>query len=268
MFNLIIAYYSMSNLTNGLIETITIGDNNLYILVHFKQSLYSNANQTEHLTVDNFLLYMSNGQATLKNNIPELIFKDNDTYVILFSLNGSPSGQEQINIDMINIYNKGGFLIDKNQRGNYVQLNKQYTPHKPIQKKVRSSIVPKYVQPFYHYQNSVRSTPVYQKKEISPLPKNYSVNDYLRDYEDNKNKKKIVLTNKYNQHKTTCHSNMTYIQSNPGLAYKLNLIKYNAYVASKYSTFYGNIPSKYPPQYFMSSYNRIFKPQVEISPFT
>ncbi len=294
--------------TNNLIESIELAENNQYFIIKFKELLYSDSNQNNYLNIDNLDLKLLNGNAKLTQNNPELIFKNDDNYVVLISLSGKPNGSEIIHIQFNSVYNNDGFLIDKDQIGNYIQLNKfedyktNYKTNKKPKPKIikqkqpfnihkkslsknndiekqnynNQTVVPNLFHSFYHYSidnKKENKLPVKSKssllKSISSNNDNYTIDDYLRDYDQEKIENKISIQEKNNtKYGTTCYANMTIIQSNPGLAYKLNLIKYNAYVASLYPSYYGTIPKKYPPQYFMSSYDRIFNPTKEVKPLT
>ena len=287
--------------TNNLIKSIELAQNNEYFIIYFKEKLYSDFKQNNFLNMNNFQLNLSLGTANLKQSIPDLIFKNDNYYVVLFSIIGVANGKEVLEIKFNDVYNSSGYLIDIDQKGNYIQLNqnkstkqnikinkKHIKPknvqslippkqniQQPIQQPIQQSIRPNFNQPFYQYSFGNKVIKTENKSKYSSLKNNekishdYSIDDYLREIEQEKKEKdKPEPNEKKYKWGGTCYAHMTIIQSNPGLAYKLNLIKYNAYVASLYPNFYGNIPKKYPPQYFMSSYDRIFNPNKEVKPLT
>ena len=283
--------------TNNLIESIELAQNNEYFIIYFKEKLYSDFQQKNFLTMNNFQLNLSLGTANLKQSIPDLIFKNDNYYVVLFSIIGEANGKEVLEIKFNDVYNSNGYLIDIDQKGNYIQLNQNKSnkqnikinnkpikpknvqsliPSKqPIHRPIHQSIKPRFNQPFYQYSFANKVIKTENKSNYSSLKNNekissdYSIDDYLREIEQEKKEK---YNHESNEKKCkwgrTCYTHMTIIQSNPGLEYKLNLIKYNAYVASLYPNFYGSMPKKYPPQYFMSSYDRIFNPAKEVKPLT
>ena len=286
----------MSN-TNNLIESIEMAENNQYFTIFFKETLYSDDEQYNFLNINNLKLNIYYGNATIDKSEPDLIFKNDNSYVVLFNYNGIPNGNEVLEIQMNNIYNKEGITIDRDQKGNYINLNKIkiIEKKKPIMKQAKSKVkikntfkiqnntnkiknetlIPNYYQPFYQQSLYNLEKTIINPKNISiikdsthSISKDYSINDYLRDYEQEKLEKKNKSSNIKVFKMGTCYANMTIIQSNPGLAYKLNLIKYHAYVASLYPKFYGTTPKKYPPEYYMSSYDRILKPIQEVKPLT
>jgi hypothetical protein len=286
--------------TNNLIESIELVQNNEYFIIYFKEILYSDFKQNNFLNINNFQLKLSSGNAKLIRSIPDLIFKNDNYYVVLFSLNGETNGKEILEIKFNDVYNSNGYLIDIDQKGNYIQLNQnknkninkknkfnilqslnppKQNKNKPIQKPIQKPInhyhVPNYYQTFYqnlfdnNKENKTKTKSKYSSlKNNEKISKDFSIDDYLREFEQEK-KENDKNTSKEKSFKSgTCYAHMTIIQSNPGLAYKLNLIKYNAYVASLYPNFYGNTPKKYPPQYYMSAYDRIFNPTKEVKPLT
>jgi len=278
--------------TNNLIESIELVQNNEYFIIYFKEILYSDFKQNNFLNINNFQLKLSSGNAKLIQSIPDLIFKNDNHYVVLFSLIGETNGKEILEIKFNDVYNSNGYLIDIDQKGNYIQLNQNkknksnilqsLNPHKqnknknkPIQKPINQYHVPNYYQTLYqnlfdnNKENKTKTISKYSSlKSNEKISKGYSIDDYLREFEQEK-KENDKNTSKEKSFKSgTCYAHMTIIQSNPGLAYKLNLIKYNAYVASLYPNFYGNTPKKYPIQYYMSAYDRIFNPTKEVKPLT
>ena len=248
----------MSN-TNNLIKSIDVDFNNKIINIDFNQNLFSDSNLLTFLKIDNFKIIIKNNEEIKELAYPDLIFKNNDNYTIIFNLKHKVEKNNTLHIELIDVYNKNGFLVNQIQLNNFIQIKESY-----------------------HMNNNLYSIQNTQNKEIDIKPKinllsnvslinknhNYSIHDYLREYEQEKNKIKNNKSIKNINKMGTCYANMTIIQSNPGLAYKLNLIKYHAYVASLYPKFYGTTPKKYPPEYYMSSYDRILKPTQEVKPLT
>jgi len=272
--------------------------NNQYFTIFFKETLYSDDEQYNFLNINNLKLNIYYGNATIDKSEPDLIFKNDNSYVVFILITMEYlMVMKFLEIQMNNIYNKEGITIDRDQKGNYINLNKIkiIEKKKPIMKQAKSKVkikntfkiqnntnkiknetlIPNYYQPFYQQSLYNLEKTIINPKNISiikdsthSISKDYSINDYLRDYEQEKLEKKNKSSNIKVFKMGTCYANMTIIQSNPGLAYKLNLIKYHAYVASLYPKFYGTTPKKYPPEYYMSSYDRILKPIQEVKPLT
>lgn len=251
---------------NNLIESVELANDNQYLTINFKEPLFSSIDNNNYLKNNNFQLYLYLGSALLNQSKPDLVFKDNNSYVIIFSLNREVNGQEILEIQLENVYNSEGVKVNKYQNRNFIQLNKIENIKKQIKYNEIKPNSKKNIQQKQQKQQNILPD-LTTSKSIQKISYNYSIDDYLRKYNQEKNNNKNNKPNKkYNTWGSTYNANMNIIQSNPGLAYKLNLIKYNAYIASLYPSFYGNIPKKYSPEYYLSVYDSIFTPNKQVKP--
>lgn len=63
------------------------------------------------------------------------------------------------------------------------------------------------------------------------------------------------------------HPHFNYIaKSSPQLAYEANVKINNIININNYNNFYGKKINKYPPSYYSTTYNKMFKPTLDISP--
>jgi hypothetical protein len=214
---------------NNLIKSIQISDNNQYIMIDFNEPLFNDLNGS--LQIENFILLQTLGTATLLKRTPDLVYKQYDQYIIVFSLEGTINGEEVIKVVLQDVFNVAGKRVYDHQIGNQVHVNKPFTPtqNKPSSKNTEISLK--------------KEQPVSEIKKQAPC-------------------------NKYSIGGSSWFANKTIVQANPGLAYKLNLKKYHAQVAAQYPKFYGQPIKKYPPQYTKTSFDRIYLPQVVVTPLT
>ena len=97
------------------------------------------------------------------------------------------------------------------------------------------------------------------------LLSNYQINNNVSLNYSNNIKPYNIKNN--NQHLLKKHPQLNYIvKSSPQLAYQANLKIHNITKINNYNNFFGNQIKKYPKSYYSTSYNKFFKPTLDISP--
>lgn len=91
---------------NNLIKSIQISDNNQYIMIDFNEPLFNDLNGS--LQIENFILLQTLGTATLLKRTPDLVYKQYDQYIIVFSLEGTINGEEVIKVVLQDVFNVAG----------------------------------------------------------------------------------------------------------------------------------------------------------------
>lgn len=96
---------------------------------------------------------------------------------------------------------------------------------------------------------------------------NYQINNNVSLNYPNDIKPYNIKVNYNNQDFFKKHPQLNYIiKSSPQLAYQANLKINNITKINNYKNFFGNQIKKYPKSYYSTSYNKFFKPKLEISP--
>ena len=95
------------------------------ISVTISESVFNTANGTGELDVNDFILSISGGSATLTSTTPKTIDRNVNTYILTYDLNGISDGQEiiMVNFNANSVFDASGNIGSTNQNNNTIQLN-------------------------------------------------------------------------------------------------------------------------------------------------
>ena len=114
------------NSEDNISPTITsVTQNNNTIYVTISESVFNAASGTGELDVNDFILSISGGSATLTSTTPKTIDRNVNTYILTYDLNGISDGQEiiMVNFNANSVYDASGNIGSTNQNNNTIQLN-------------------------------------------------------------------------------------------------------------------------------------------------
>ena len=105
------------------ITSVTL-QNDSTISVTISESVFNTANGTGELDVNDFILSISGGSATLSSTTPKTIARNVNTYILTYDLNGTPDGQEiiMVNFNANSVFDASGNIGSTNQNNNTIQL--------------------------------------------------------------------------------------------------------------------------------------------------
>ncbi len=114
------------NSEDNISPTITsVTQNNNTIYVTISESVFNAASGTGELDVNDFILSISGGSATLTSTTPKTIDRNVNTYILTYDLNGISDGQEiiMVNFNANSVFDASGNIGSTNQNNNTIQLN-------------------------------------------------------------------------------------------------------------------------------------------------
>ena len=105
------------------ITSVTLQNDNT-ISVTISESVFNAASGTGELDVNDFILSISGGSATLSSSTPKTIARNVNTYILTYDLNGTPDGQEiiMVNFNANSVFDASGNIGSTNQNNNTIQL--------------------------------------------------------------------------------------------------------------------------------------------------
>ena len=119
---------NLNKKTSPSISTLTINDDNNEIEIDFSEPVYSSANGTGELKLSNFTLELEGGTANLVSSAPLSIYQINPYYLGI-QIDGTPNGEEKLNVTFNSIYDAYGNLAESQQTNNYIYLFEKERPY-------------------------------------------------------------------------------------------------------------------------------------------